>query len=75
MKRLIRAYHALTKPYDVPADHAFSTQSVAQQRAAGIEAEALREALARTRLHLRDKDGEISRLRAALAALEARAAA
>lgn len=75
MKRLIRAYLALTKPYDVPADHAFSQQSIAQQREAGLEAEALREALARTRLQLRDRDGEISRLRAALEALEARAAA
>jgi hypothetical protein len=60
MKKLaaiIRAYRALTQPYDVSADHAFSRESIEKQRDEAIEA------LARARLHLADKNAEIAMLR------------
>jgi hypothetical protein len=33
VKRLARKLKSLTAPYDVPADHAFSRESIAKQRA------------------------------------------
>jgi hypothetical protein len=41
--RIIKTVAESTKPYDVPADHAFSRQSIEEQKAVGIagaEAEA-----------------------------------
>jgi hypothetical protein len=36
--RLIQTIHAATQPYDVPADHAFSRESMDKQKAAGAAA-------------------------------------
>jgi hypothetical protein len=35
IKRLARKFKNLTAPYDVPADHAFSRESIVKQRAVG----------------------------------------
>jgi hypothetical protein len=61
MKRFAAFLCALTKRYDVPADHAYSRQSIIEQRDAAIEE------LARARLHLMDARRDIEVLREQLA--------